>query len=176
MPPTDDAKPSFSRGQRWRGALNMVVAATAALAVVVMVNYLSTGHFLRFQWSRDAAFKLSRQTKAVLESLTNEVRVTIFFDPKGANQEIYALTQALLTEYQNANPRHIHVRPLDYTRYAGRAKDLLPQPQPERAAGQGLCPLRKQRTFQDCLCQPIGRLRFQRFARGPQQICAAQRL
>jgi hypothetical protein len=125
MPPTDDAKPSFSSGRRWLGVLNTAVSAAAALALVVMANYLASGHFVRFHVSRDAPFKLSRQTKAVLESLTNEVRVTIFFDPKGANQEIYGLTQALLTEYQNANPRHIHLRPLDYNRYAGEAKDLL---------------------------------------------------
>ena len=124
MPET--SKPSFSTGRRWLGGLNTILAAAAVLALVVMANYLAVGHFRRFQLARDAAFKLSRQTKAVLESLTNDVEVTIFFQPDGDNnQEIYGLTSGLLAEYQNANPRHVHVRLLDYTRFPGPAKELL---------------------------------------------------
>jgi ABC-2 type transport system permease protein len=125
MPANDDSTASFSSGRRWLGALNTTAAVVAALALTVMVNYLAGDEFLRFHFSRDAAFKLSSQTRAVLNSLTNEVQVTIFFQPDGDNQEIYGLTSGLLTEYQNANPRHIHVRLLDYTRFAGPAKELL---------------------------------------------------
>jgi hypothetical protein len=125
MPQDEISKPSFSGGRRWLGALNTAVSAAAALAVIVMLNYLATGHFWRFQWSRDAAFKLSRSTKTVLESLTNDVQVTMFFQPDGDNEQIYGLTSALLTEYQNANPRHVHVTLLDYNRFAGAAKELL---------------------------------------------------
>jgi hypothetical protein len=125
MPQTDTAKASFSSGRRWLGAISTVLAAAGALALVVMLNYLAAGYFLHFQLSRDAAFKLSGQTRAVLESLTNDVQVTIFFKPHGDNEEIYGLTQGLLEEYQNANPRHIRVSLLDYTRFVGLAKELL---------------------------------------------------
>jgi hypothetical protein len=125
MPQTDTAKPSFSSGRRWLGALSTVLAAVGVLALMVMLNYLAAGYFLHFQLSRDAPFKLSSPTRAVLESLTNDVQVTIFFKPNGDNEEIYGLTQGLLEEYQNANPRHIHVTLLDYTRSVGLAKDLL---------------------------------------------------
>jgi hypothetical protein len=125
MPPIDDPKPSFSSGQRWMGATNTALAAVAAFALVVMFNYIASGHFLRWHVARDAAFKLSRQTQAVLESLTNDVQVTIFFQPDGDNEEIYGLTRSLLNEYQNANPRHIHLHLLNYTRFAGEAKELL---------------------------------------------------
>src|SRR5580658_4093787 len=104
MPPTDTSKPSFSSGRRWLGALNAALTVLAALALLVMVNYLAGGHFMRLQLSHDAAFKLSPQTRAVLDSLTNDVQVTIFFQPNGNNQEIYGLTSALLNEYQNARP------------------------------------------------------------------------
>jgi hypothetical protein len=90
-----------------------------------MLNYLATGHFRRFQLSRDATFVLSRQTKAVLASLTNDVNVTMFFQPDGDNPQIYGLTSALLAEYQNASPHFIHVTLLDYTRWAGAAKAFL---------------------------------------------------
>jgi hypothetical protein len=125
MDESDTSHPSFSRGRRWTSALNMALAAAAALALVVMVNYLAAGHFQRGFWSRDSSFKLSRQTLAVLNTLTNQVKVTIFFQPNGDNQQIYLLTSALLAEYQNACPRHIHVRLLDYSRFAGEAKELL---------------------------------------------------
>jgi ABC-type uncharacterized transport system involved in gliding motility auxiliary subunit len=125
MSPNDTSKPSFNSGRRWTGALNMVAATMAALALAVMVNYMAAGHILRFQWSNHAGFKLSRQTLAVLDSLTNKVEVTIFFQPNGRNQEIYGLTSGLLNEYQNAKPNHIRVNLLDYTRFPVDARELL---------------------------------------------------
>jgi hypothetical protein len=125
MRPAEQPAPSFSGSQRWSIALNTFLAVAAVLALVVMANYLAAGYFKRFQWSRDAAFKLSEQTVRVLDSLTNDVKVTIFFQPAGENAEIYQLTRSLLTEYQRANPRRVHVKTLDYTRDVGAAKELL---------------------------------------------------
>ncbi len=60
MPETDTAKPSFSSARRWLGLLNTVLAVAGGLALLVMANYLAAGYFRDFQWSRDAAFKLSQ--------------------------------------------------------------------------------------------------------------------
>lgn len=125
MDATQTTQPSFSRGRRWLGVLNAALLAVAVLALVIMANYLAGGWFQRFHWSRDASFQLSSQTRSVLDTLTNDVRITIFFDPRGGNQEVYGLTASLLAEYQNANQRHVHVIPLDYTRLPGDAKELL---------------------------------------------------
>jgi hypothetical protein len=125
MARSEHSTPSFSSGRRWVIGLNTFLAVAAVLALVAMANYLAAGYFKRFQWSRDAAFKLSEQTVRVLDSLTNDVTVTIFFQPNGENTEIYQLTKSLLGEYQRANPRRIHVKTLDYTRYVGEAKELL---------------------------------------------------
>jgi len=125
MAESDTSHSSFSRGRRWMSALNTALAAAAALALVVMANYLAAGHYLRGFWARDASIKLSRQTLAVLNTLTNQVQVTMFFQPHGDNEQIYGLTRALLAEYQNANPRHIHVSLLDYSRNVGEATALL---------------------------------------------------
>jgi hypothetical protein len=124
-PDPDPPHLTFSRARRWMVILNTVLAAGAALALVVMANYLAGGHFKRGYWSRDAAFRLSAKTLHILDSLTNKVSITIFFQPNGENQEIYLLTTALLAEYQHANPRRIHVETLDYTRSVGEAKELL---------------------------------------------------
>jgi len=79
----------LSSGQRWLGAWNTILGAVAALALLIMVNYLAAGHYFRLLGSRTSSLKLSRQTLAVLDSLTNDVQVTIFFQPNGDNQEIY---------------------------------------------------------------------------------------
>ena len=125
MPAPDRPPSSFSNGRRWLNWLNTMLAVVAVLAMVVMANYLAAGHFKRFQVDRDSAFKLSAQTLRVLDSLTNDVNITIFFQPHGANEEIYGLTSGLLTEYKNACPRYIHVTTLDYNRNVGDAKEFL---------------------------------------------------
>ncbi len=125
MAAPDSPKQSFSNGRRWLNWLNTILAVAAVLALVVMANYLAGGYFTRFQLDRDSAFKLSQQTRRVLDSLTNDVNITIFFRPHGANEEIYALASGLLAEYQQACPRHIHFGTLDYDREVGAAKEFL---------------------------------------------------
>jgi len=125
MSAPDSPKQSFSNGRRWMNWLNTFLAVTAVLALIVMANYLADGYFKRFQLDRDSVFKLSKQTRRVLDGLTNDVNITIFFEPHGANEEIYELVSGLLTEYQQACPRYIHVTTLDYDRNVGKAKDFL---------------------------------------------------
>ena len=124
MPDEENNAPSFSSGRRWWTGFTAAVGLASCLALVVMVNYLGAGYFKRFQWSSNAVFKLTPQTLDVLASLTNEVTITVFFNPK-EEPDLYHLTTDLLTEYQNACPRRIHVQMLDYTRRDTDAKVLL---------------------------------------------------
>jgi ABC-2 type transport system permease protein len=125
MADTDTPKSSFSKGRRWLNWLNDLLAVIAVLAMVIMVNYISSGHFRRVQVDRETAFALSPQTLRILDGLTNDVHITKFFRPHGANEEIYDLTSSLLTEYEKACPRHIQVHTLDYDRNVGEAKEFL---------------------------------------------------
>ena len=125
MSAPDSPPQSFSNGRRWLNWLNTFLAAGAVMAMAVMVNYLADGHSKRFQLDRDSVFKLSPQTLRILDGLTNDVNITIFFEPHGPDEEIYGLTSALLTEYQDACPRHIHVSTLDYDHEVGAAKEFL---------------------------------------------------
>ncbi len=93
--------------------------------MVVMVNYLAAGYARRFQMDRNSPVELSEETRRVLDGLTNDVNITIFFEPHGPNEDIYTLTSDLLTEYALACPRHIHVKTLDYGRDVGAAKEFL---------------------------------------------------
>jgi hypothetical protein len=125
MAAPDNPKLSFSNGRRWLNWLNTLLAVAAALALVVMANYLAGGHFKRIQMDRDSIFKLSKQTLRALDNLTNDVNIILFFEPHGKNEEIYALASGLLAEYQQVCPRHVHVKTIDYDRDVGTAKEFL---------------------------------------------------
>ncbi|MEP6662622.1 MAG: Gldg family protein [Verrucomicrobiota bacterium] len=120
----DSSKSSFPAGRRWLLWFNTISGVIAIFALVVMANYLASGHFWRFQTSDRGQAGLSPQTTNLLNRITNKIEVTIFFDQQG-NEEIYALTTALLKQYSYANP-NITVQSLDYKRSSpGKVATLL---------------------------------------------------
>ena len=121
MPPPESHSAGFSQGRRWLTTLNLLVATGAALALAVMCNYLAEGHYRRFPWAEATSFKLSPLTLRLVRALTNDVKVTIFYQRKA---DVYTRICALLAEYQQANPSHVRVENLDYDRSPGLARDL----------------------------------------------------
>ena len=106
MPNAPLTKPTFSTRRKWVIGFNVAVAVAAVVAMVVMANYLAARHYLRFQWSGHRKVSLSPQTSRVLQSLTNQVRVTVFFDAREeAEEQIQSLTMAWLKEYNYVNPK-----------------------------------------------------------------------
>jgi ABC-type uncharacterized transport system involved in gliding motility auxiliary subunit len=116
-------KPSFSSSRRWSIKLSIALSTLAVLALVLMANYLGTGYPKRFQWSGSSRIELSPQTIRVLQSVTNPVEVTIFFNKKG-EEELYTLVSSLLKEYSYVNP-NVRVESIDYTRNIGAADRIL---------------------------------------------------
>lgn len=125
MPALESPPHSFSNGRRWLNWLNFALTIVVAVAIVAMLNYLAGGYFKRFEVDKDSAFTLSPQTVRILDNLTNDVNVTLFFEPHGANEDLYGLASGLLAEYEQTAPRHIHVQTLDYDRNVGAAKEFL---------------------------------------------------
>jgi len=93
---------SFSVGRRWGVGLHVFLSTAAFFALVVMINYLSAGHFKRVHWTIKKDYQLSSLTAHVLQSLTNQVNVVVFFDP---NDSIYSHVSALINEYKATTPR-----------------------------------------------------------------------
>jgi ABC-type uncharacterized transport system involved in gliding motility auxiliary subunit len=114
-------EPSFTPRRKWTIALNVSLLIVLVGSVVGMVNYLSRDYFRRFHLSSQTANPLSSRTVHFLSSLTNRVKVTIYYDK---DDPFYTTVLALLNEYSYANPR-ISVRTVDYTRDAGEAQQLL---------------------------------------------------
>jgi ABC-type uncharacterized transport system len=112
-------KTSFSRTRRWSILFLVVASATAVIALVGMLNYLAARHYVRFSWSSHTKSQLSPQTLTLLNSITNDVKVTVYFDKQ---HELYTLVDSMLNEYRLKN-HHITVEIVDYVNNpAGAAK------------------------------------------------------
>ncbi len=105
-----NSKPSFSLSQRWSIGLNVAISITCMLSIMAMCNYLSTRHHVRANWSSDTHHQLSSITHKVLQTLTNEVKVTVFFNQ---DQQLFDEVQDLMDEYR-ASSRFIRVETVDY--------------------------------------------------------------
>jgi ABC-type uncharacterized transport system involved in gliding motility auxiliary subunit len=114
------AKSTFSPYRKWGIGLNVCLIILLVFSVVVMVNYLSRDYFARFHLSARGRIPLSVRTVKFLESLTNQVNVTIYYDK---NDAIYSMVADLLKEYKQINPK-IHVQTIDYLRDPGAAAQL----------------------------------------------------
>src|ERR1051325_8768997 len=102
MPDPAANSPSFSAVKKWAAALNVLASCLALLALVAMVNYLASRHFVRFQWMADERYRLSPMTLKLLQTRTNLVKVIVFFDP---DEPIYPSVKGLINEYHLACPK-----------------------------------------------------------------------
>lgn len=107
-------KPSFSGPRRWSIGLNVIISVVAALALVIMANYLAARHFTRWLWMANNPYQLTELTQELLHSLTNQVKVVVFWDQRDT-PGVYSAVSALLNEYQLATPR-LRVETVDYMR------------------------------------------------------------
>jgi hypothetical protein len=112
------SKPSFSPGRKWAIAFDLAVRTAVVLAVVAMLNYLGGRYFQRLYLSSQTRVELSPRTLTVLRSLTNSVKVTLYYDK---SDPLYPTIAALIDEYQAINPR-ISVESVDYTRDSAEAQ------------------------------------------------------
>src|SRR6266478_4954462 len=94
------SKPSFSPSRKWSAGLHVIFLICVVLSVVGMVNYISRDFFLRFHWSSRAKNELSPRTVHFLQSLTNHVKVTLYYD---RTDPLYGTVAALLEEYRLVN-------------------------------------------------------------------------
>jgi ABC-2 type transport system permease protein len=118
-----DTKPSFSMARRWTLSLNVLLSILAVVALVAMVNYLAARHFHRIPISQLARMELSGQTRRILQSVTNNVKVTIYYD---RTDGLYEMVNGLLKEYKFANGR-IGVETVDYVKDPAAAQRVKAQ-------------------------------------------------
>jgi len=111
---------TFTRWRKFSIGLNVFLIILAALAVLVMVNYLSHDYYRRWQWSTRTKAELSPRTLGLLRSITNQVKVILYYDRK---EPLYSVVSDLLNQYSLASQR-ISVQTVDYVRDPGAAQKL----------------------------------------------------
>ena len=116
--------PSFSAGRKWSTGFGVFVGLVAVLAIVGMVNYISRNYFFhRAFLSSQTRIQLSPQTLGLLHSITNDVKVILYYDRE---EPMFQTVAALINEYRLANPK-ISVETVDYTRDVGEAQKVKTQ-------------------------------------------------
>lgn len=106
--------------------LNSSASILLMLILFVMINYISSRNYLRFDWSRDQYYELSDKTTSLLKSLTERIQVTVFIQP---GHEIYHLVYDdvvnLLREYEYVSANRIVVERVDPDRNIARSEELM---------------------------------------------------
>ena len=119
------SRSSFSPRQRWQIALDMLVRTVLVITIMVMLNYLGSLFYHRFYLSSQTNVKLSTRTLAILNSLTNQLTVTLYYDTHD-QENFYPTLLALANEYHAAN-KNISVHTVDYIADPGEAEKVKAQ-------------------------------------------------
>jgi ABC-type uncharacterized transport system involved in gliding motility auxiliary subunit len=101
-------------------SLGTGAALMLALAVTLMVNYLSFRHYFRADCSRTQLYKLSSKTISLLESLEKPVEATVFFQPGNV---LYEDIHNLLREYRFHSSR-LNIQWVDPDRDIAQTEEL----------------------------------------------------
>lgn len=111
---------SFSPRQRWIIGAHVLTSTLALAAILFSINYLSSRHFSRHDLNATARPQLSPLTIRVLDALTNDLKVVVFYD---RSQPLYSTVNRLLEAYKLRSPR-LQIDHVDHVRYPGRAKTI----------------------------------------------------
>ncbi len=119
---TPEARASLRRARRrrWATRFDTLLALVLAALVVAGGHYLASRHFVRADWTQKKFYSLTAETAALLDGLTQEVRITVLFK---SGEDLLADLDNLLREYQAASPRVRYVR-VDPDRDLARVEEL----------------------------------------------------
>jgi ABC-type uncharacterized transport system involved in gliding motility auxiliary subunit len=103
-----------------RTRLNVLLTALLGLAILVMLNYVASRHYWRWDWTSNELFTLSEQSQRMLEDLEQDVTVYVFLSQ---GEQDFADVQTLLEQYL-AHTDRITVEWVDPDREPSRYKIL----------------------------------------------------
>ncbi len=123
-----DERPTSLRRRRLYISVNVLVQIVAALVLVVMVNWLASRHYHRFDWTKSGYYKLSDKTQQVLAALKEPVKVIVFLQPSAAGpqvEKIFEDVRNLLKEFQFYGKDKLQIEYVDPYRDRARAEQLV---------------------------------------------------
>jgi hypothetical protein len=80
-----------------RTRLNLFFTAVLGLVVVVLINYISSRHYARWDWTTHGLFTLSDRSQQALRELDQDVQIYVFL---GRDEQDFADIETLLEQYR----------------------------------------------------------------------------
>lgn len=112
---------AMARHKRTASGGNSLVQAVIFLAILGVLDFLSTRHHWRFDLTSNHQYSLSEQTKKILRGLKDDVDVTAFFVPNNPSTQ---QAEDLLKEYTYVSP-HFKLTEIDPERDPLKARQLI---------------------------------------------------
>lgn len=100
---------------------NLSIYIISALAIFLMINWLSFRHWARFDLTKNKIYSLSDESKKTVGKLKKELEIFVLFDQQDA---IYDELKELLKRYENLS-RNIKVKYIDPEKNLLEAKKLV---------------------------------------------------
>ena len=120
---------STSNGRRrWVISANVLVQLVAVFVLLVLVNWLVSRHYTRFDWTKSGYYKISEKTQQALAALREPVRVIVYLQPNAESEleeKIFQDVRQLLTEFQFYGRDRLQIEYVDPDRDLARAKQVV---------------------------------------------------
>jgi hypothetical protein len=116
-----DAKNAKETPSRSTYRATLAISVALGLGILVLVNYIGSRRYARFDWTTTGRYSLSDKTVNVLKDLKTPVQVTVFMTP---GTPLYPEVDELLKRYK-AKSAMLTVETLDPTRNPARAKAFV---------------------------------------------------
>jgi ABC-type uncharacterized transport system involved in gliding motility auxiliary subunit len=126
--PNPSQTPPTLRRRKLLISANVVVQTIVLVMLVVMLNWLASRHYLRFDWTKVSYYALSDKTKQVLHSLKGPVEVVVFLQPSAQQQQvakIYEDVRNLLKEFEYFGQKNLRIEYVDPQGDPKRAEQLV---------------------------------------------------
>lgn len=95
-------KPLEKEVPRWVEGLRGALAVTLSLVLFVMVNYIASRHYRRWDWTHEGLFTLSERSKQIARGLHEPVDVYVLLSH---SEPLYSDASELAERYAAASPR-----------------------------------------------------------------------
>ncbi|MEJ2190236.1 MAG: GldG family protein, partial [Acidobacteriota bacterium] len=106
-----------------RYTVSGLVGVVLAIALTLMVNWISAHRWKRADWTSSGIYTLSQKTENILADLSEEIRVIVFMTP---TSPMFDQVQELLKRYQAASP-NVKVEYIDPDREPLKTRQLAEQ-------------------------------------------------
>ncbi len=102
--PQSSASPVPGSGRQARAGFNTGISILAALAILLMANYLSKRHYVRADWTASGLYTLSDKTTKALAALDRDVKLHVLWSQASARLDFLDLKE-ILDRYAAASSR-----------------------------------------------------------------------